>query len=439
MHQHLRNYKTIVLQDERGRTLLHTSFSMITLVYLVLLLGLLMGLAIFNQRYNDWGLQTIQPLNQTKLVNKIQKNALQKIAQETETIKKDLLALQKESAYLNSLFTVEQSIEPSLSLNDEHEDRNKVSIKKEFLGERIEKDSVLIGNRSILEFYEDTEKNTNTEMSAEDRALVAAKQLKQLISRRILPGKVAIQNMGNETFIGTLGRHTMFRIDETDSKFMNLPAEEVARRFSQNINQEITQIEQNKKRLTMRRYIDLPFSGTTTRLSKEIDFLAQKMLAEKDTYAVLSEQIGKIQLQYAYTPSSYPVNRPITSTFGLRQHPVTRSMKFHSGLDFWAWPGTQVHAAASGRVSYAGWHNGYGYTVIIQHGRGTSTLYGHNSRLLVRSGSWVNKGQVVSLSGATGLANGAHLHYEVRQWNNPVNPVAFLNLNILTASQIEND
>ena len=98
-----------------------------------------------------------------------------------------------------------------------------------------------------------------------------------------------------------------------------------------------------------------------------------------------------------------------------------------------------MHATASGRVGFSGWHNGYGYAVIIQHGRGISTLYGHNSRLLVRAGSWVRKGQVIALSGSTGLANGAHVHYEVRQWNNPVNPVAYLNLNILTASQQEND
>lgn len=122
----------------------------------------------------------------------------------------------------------------------------------------------------------------------------------------------------------------------------------------------------------------------------------------------------------------WPVKARITSQFGWRTHPILRSKKFHSGLDLAVPTGTSVLAADSGVVLTAGWINGYGYTVIIDHGAGYSSLYGHNSKVLVKQGSRVVQGQVVSKSGSTGYSTGPHLHFEIRKDGAPVNPLSYV-------------
>ena len=121
----------------------------------------------------------------------------------------------------------------------------------------------------------------------------------------------------------------------------------------------------------------------------------------------------------------WPVRGPITSPFGWRIHPIFHVRKFHTGIDIGVGYGTPIHAADGGRVIYASWMSGYGNTTIIDHGHGISTLYAHQSSILVSSGP-VSKGQVIGYVGATGYATGPHLHFEVRLNGNPVNPVPYL-------------
>ena len=122
----------------------------------------------------------------------------------------------------------------------------------------------------------------------------------------------------------------------------------------------------------------------------------------------------------------WPVNGRITSNFGWRAHPIKKTRLFHNGLDIAVPSGTRVKAAAGGKVVHSGWMNGFGYTVIIDHGRGIETLYAHNSKISVAKGSMVNKGQVVALSGNTGLSTGPHLHFGVLQNEKPLNPKNYL-------------
>ncbi|MGP3777700.1 LysM peptidoglycan-binding domain-containing protein [Halanaerobium saccharolyticum] len=122
----------------------------------------------------------------------------------------------------------------------------------------------------------------------------------------------------------------------------------------------------------------------------------------------------------------WPVSGRITSNFGWRTHPIKKTRLFHNGLDIAVPTGTTVKAAASGEVVHSGWMNGFGYTVIIDHGRGVETLYAHNSRVTVSRGTMVNKGQQVALSGNTGLSTGPHLHFGVLRNEEPLNPGNFL-------------
>lgn len=122
----------------------------------------------------------------------------------------------------------------------------------------------------------------------------------------------------------------------------------------------------------------------------------------------------------------WPLNGPITSEFGWRTHPIFGTQRYHSGLDIGGDYGLPIAAAASGTVIHAGWISGYGYTVIIDHGGGITTLYGHNESLLVGEGESVSQGQTIALCGSTGNSTGPHCHFEVRENGEPVSPYSYL-------------
>jgi murein DD-endopeptidase MepM/ murein hydrolase activator NlpD len=116
----------------------------------------------------------------------------------------------------------------------------------------------------------------------------------------------------------------------------------------------------------------------------------------------------------------WPVNGPITSPFGMRWGTL------HPGIDIGVPTGTPVHAAAAGKVIWCGWEEGYGNFVVIDHGGGYATAYGHNSRIAVSCGEEVQQGQVISYSGCTGFCTGPHVHFEVRVNGDPVDPLGYL-------------
>jgi murein DD-endopeptidase MepM/ murein hydrolase activator NlpD len=123
---------------------------------------------------------------------------------------------------------------------------------------------------------------------------------------------------------------------------------------------------------------------------------------------------------------TWPVSGPIVSPYGYRIHPILGYRKLHTGIDFAVGYGTPIRAADSGMVIYATWMSGYGNVIIIDHGRGISTLYAHQSSLAAGSGALVSRGQVVGYVGSTGFSTGPHLHFEVRVNGDPVDPMGYL-------------
>ena len=127
---------------------------------------------------------------------------------------------------------------------------------------------------------------------------------------------------------------------------------------------------------------------------------------------------------YSSTPSSsgliWPVNGPVVSGFGMRWG------RMHEGIDIAVGYGTPIHAAASGTVVYSGWMSGYGNFVIIDHGGGMATAYGHQSSIAAGNGQSVSQGQVIGYVGCTGHCFGPHLHFEVRINGTPVDPLGYL-------------
>jgi murein DD-endopeptidase MepM/ murein hydrolase activator NlpD len=133
------------------------------------------------------------------------------------------------------------------------------------------------------------------------------------------------------------------------------------------------------------------------------------------------------QNQIALGTGNYvrPVQGSITSYFGYRFHPILRKRKYHSGIDISASYGSPVSAADSGVIVFAGRNGGYGKMIIIDHGSGISTVYGHCSLLQVDQGQTVTQGQIIAQVGSTGLSTGPHLHFEVRKNGVPEDPLSY--------------
>jgi murein DD-endopeptidase MepM/ murein hydrolase activator NlpD len=121
-----------------------------------------------------------------------------------------------------------------------------------------------------------------------------------------------------------------------------------------------------------------------------------------------------------------PVAGPISSGFGTRVHPILGDVRMHTGVDFAVGTGYPIKAAGPGIVVWAGPRGGYGNAVIIDHRNGLATLYGHQSRVNVNVGDKVAAGQVIGFVGQTGMATGPHLHFEVREFGTPVDPLLYL-------------
>ena len=125
-------------------------------------------------------------------------------------------------------------------------------------------------------------------------------------------------------------------------------------------------------------------------------------------------------------PSEQAGESVVTSEFGYRSDPFTGETRGHTGIDLAVPTGTPIRAALPGTVTVSQYNSSYGYYVIIDHGNGLSTLYGHNSRLLAQVGQTVEAGDIISLSGSTGRSTGPHLHFEVRVNGERTNPRYYL-------------
>ena len=175
---------------------------------------------------------------------------------------------------------------------------------------------------------------------------------------------------------------------------------------------------------------DYGVSGDANRLiskaAKSLEVLSREATLQQDSYTDILRKYNQNQQLFAHIPAIDPIRGGIiTDGFGMRFHPILHMRLMHDGIDLVADVGTNVHATGDGVVTYVGPRGGYGNVVEIDHGFGYSTLYGHLEKALVREGQKVKRGQVIALSGDTGLSTGPHLHYEVIKNGIHVNPAAY--------------
>ncbi|HEV7475651.1 MAG TPA: M23 family metallopeptidase [Pyrinomonadaceae bacterium] len=160
---------------------------------------------------------------------------------------------------------------------------------------------------------------------------------------------------------------------------------------------------------------------------------------EMDAHSLAALEVKMSQLEHnikayedvlrerGYTPSVWPVVGKLESGFGGRRNPFGgSSFEFHAGQDIDAASGDPVVAGASGKVTFVGWQNGYGQLVVIDHGGGLTTRYGHLSHIDVAAEQMVERAQFIGRVGSTGRSTGPHLHYEIRINDQPVNPLQYL-------------
>lgn len=152
------------------------------------------------------------------------------------------------------------------------------------------------------------------------------------------------------------------------------------------------------------------------------DEARQRLESHREIFAA----VDKDRAVFRATPSIWPCIGYITSTFGMRFHPILHSNEFHSGLDIANEKNTSVYATADGSVRFSEWMPGYGRLIIVDHGYNLRTYYGHLGKILVKSGEKVKRGTLIGLMGSTGTSTGNHLHYEIQFNGNPVNPVRYL-------------
>jgi len=175
---------------------------------------------------------------------------------------------------------------------------------------------------------------------------------------------------------------------------------------------------------------DIPLEQKHNNLIREMhqqvsqtNLAAQKQTLDFEHLIKLLEQKRNL---LASTPSIKPVDGWISSKFGYRTSPFTGKKEFHSGLDISNKSGEKIIATADGRVSYAARKMYIGNLVVIDHGHGRVTKYGHLKKLLVKRGQQVKRGDVIALLGNTGKSTGPHVHYEVRINGTPVNPLKYI-------------
>ena len=188
------------------------------------------------------------------------------------------------------------------------------------------------------------------------------------------------------------------------------------------------------KEMEQQKEIDLVMSLTSNQLENSvtgtINRLALRMAYQDKSFNEISGFLKNKEKLLAATPAIQPVSnadlKRVASGYGYRIDPVYKTVKFHAGLDFTAHQGTTISAPANGVVKVAGnIGNGYGNHVVLNHGYGYETLYGHMYRLKVKGGQVVRRGEIIGWVGSTGKSTGPHCHYEVHKNGRPLDPVYF--------------
>ncbi|MEE8607250.1 MAG: M23 family metallopeptidase [Nitrospiraceae bacterium] len=163
-----------------------------------------------------------------------------------------------------------------------------------------------------------------------------------------------------------------------------------------------------------------------SQLFEDVERLEREVALRAESFEALTAYLTEQKDRLAATPSIWPAKGYVSSKFGPRISPFTGRRQRHTGIDIAAARGTPVLAPADGVVTYSGKLAGYGRAIVVDHGFGIKTFYGHNHQNKVKKGQRVARGQVIAAVGSSGYSTGSHLHYEVLVKDTPVNPLKYI-------------
>ncbi len=270
---------------------------------------------------------------------------------------------------------------------------------------------LIIGAFFLVVFYQNQLVSMRRSL-AENRQVL---EQKDMISSRL--ANLERNLVKTEGTLGTL-EHTMdVELGEMKTGLGPIPEEVLL----QGSHPEITPLRSRLDEL-MENGEDLNVSRIRMTMNDAADRIAGLNKKIEEVYELNSDKIRFV----ASSPSIMPVNGWITSDFGVRHSPYSGALKMHYGLDIASPIGTPIVAPADGKVVYADFRGGYGRMLMIDHGYGLSTVYGHTSKLFVKVGDLVKKGEMVAAVGSTGSSTGPHLHYEVHVDGIPTDPLNFV-------------
>jgi murein DD-endopeptidase MepM/ murein hydrolase activator NlpD len=164
--------------------------------------------------------------------------------------------------------------------------------------------------------------------------------------------------------------------------------------------------------------------------------LWQEAKQQIDSYREIVNFVHNQRAIYKAVPNCWPCVGKITAGFGYREHPIFHYQEFHAGVDIANEKSTPVYATGYGTIKMCDWQSGYGRLIVLDHGYGYQTFYGHLSKILVNQGDKIKRGQLIGLMGNTGTSTGNHLHYEIRYGQSPINPVPFLKKDIFAVTNL---
>ena len=160
--------------------------------------------------------------------------------------------------------------------------------------------------------------------------------------------------------------------------------------------------------------------------SLDMELLKEQISAAMESATDIRRYVMEQKDIYLATPAGFPVDGHVSSAYGPRKHPKTGNPGFHSGVDISTPAGLRVRATADGIVIFSGWTAGSGHTIVIEHGHGFRTAFGHNKRNLVKVGQRVKRNEEIAVSGSTGISTGPHVHYEIWKNGRHVNPATYV-------------
>jgi len=177
------------------------------------------------------------------------------------------------------------------------------------------------------------------------------------------------------------------------------------------------------------KFSDWKYADIVSEVSKNIDVLNKQLVIQSKSLDEIVISAKEKDKMLSHLPAIQPIaNKDMTrlaSGFGMRMHPILKIGKMHAGTDFAAHTGTPIYATGDGKVKLAGRSGGYGNVVIINHGYGYETLYGHMSKTKAKTGQNVKRGDIIGYVGSTGLSTGPHLHYEIHKDGKPIDPISY--------------